>query len=135
MSLTARQTKLYVHTIDIYHPENPTTGKFGPNDIRSFHYPSSPTVGNALAYKETAPGFSKGDFYGRRDREDTESLMDRLHVDYTFDLRPGTVIQFTLQGHPDYLSWYLVTGDNMVKNFKANKLVVYLKKITKPVLG
>lgn len=131
MALVPRQVKLYVHTVSVYRAVQAVPSQFG-RDIRSQIYGLTPVSTGVPCYKESAAEFEKGEFYGRRNREDTESLMDRVHFEYSQDIRASDILYFTLSGHPDYQSYYLVSGDSMVKNYRANKMVVYVKKITKP---
>ena len=62
-------------------------------------------------------------------REDTVSLMDIAHFDVALDIQPNAVIHHYSSGDPDNGSWFLVSANSSVKNYKANKQLVYVKRL------
>jgi hypothetical protein len=113
MALNSRQQKLYVHTCDLYKPKEIAQTRLG-YDVESLSYPEEPTYSDVQFYRETAPEFTKGEFYGRRNREDTVSLMDKAHFDVAQEVNANWRFKFTTEGHPDEGKWYLISGDDMV---------------------
>lgn len=134
MALTERQLILYKDVVDLYAPSPITTKRLPNNEVTSNRYPSTPTSASVSCYRETAPELANGRFYGRSQKEDTVSLLDRVHFDVSVTIGPNYVFQVKTAGDPELNEWYLVLGDNMVKDYRANKTVVYVKKVTKPVI-
>lgn len=133
MALNARQEKAYLDICDVYNPVSIETGLLALGEIQPLRYPSTPTLSDQYFYHETAPEIEKGKFYGRTNKEDTVSILDRAHFDVALDIKSNAVIQIKSDGDPNEGEWFIVVGEAMVKNWRANKQVFYIKAVTKPV--
>lgn len=132
MALNARQTKLYIHTCHVYTYLQPADRRFGTYDIEPLKYNPTPVYTNKNFYYQTAPEIHKGKFFGRHDKEDTESLLDMGHFEVSTAIKQNDVILITSTDHPFYNTYFIVVGRSRPKNVRANKLSVFLKEIDKP---
>lgn len=131
MSLNTRQLRFYTDVCDIYNPVDPVSSRVGANgDVRGLHYPATPTYSDQNYFKESGPEVERGKFYGRRNQEDTVSLMDKAHFDQALTIKPGALIYHKTAG-PDQYSWYVVSANSTSKVHFANKQAVYIKRTTK----
>mgnify|MGYP003393004966 CR=1 FL=1 len=131
--MLSRQDRLYIHRINIHNPLPLTPGELGLNDVEELSYPTTPSYTNVPCYKENAPATAKGKFYGRRDIEDTVSLIDLLHVKVDVDIQPNARVKLTTAGSTEEINtWWTVTGDPRVQSFFANKKIFYVKSTTAP---
>lgn len=133
MALNSRQTKLYTDTVDIWNPADPVPGELDSNDIMPLHYATAATYSDQKCYQETRPEFEQGTFHGRINREQTESLMDKFHFDVALTIKPNAVVKLKTASDPNINEYYLLMGDSMVKNYRANKQVFFAKKVIKPI--
>lgn len=130
----ARQDRLYIHTVAIYNPLPITPGEMSLGDVEELKYSSTPSVASQRCYKESYPETEKGTPFGRKNTEDTVSLIDQFHFDTTADVRPNARLLFTKTGHPDTNTWWAVSGDNKAHNFRAGAKTFYCTRSTKPKL-
>ena len=133
MALNQKQQILYTDICDIYNPVSIASGtRLKNGEIQDQHYPSTPSISNEYFFHETEPEIEKGRFYGRINKEDTVSILDRGHFDCATDIKVNAVIYLKTEGDRNVDNWYLVLGEGKQKNYRANKQVFFLKNITKP---
>jgi hypothetical protein len=133
MALNDRQVIFYQDTCDIYNPSPITGNRFKNGEIQDLNYPSTATYSDQKYLHETAPEIEKGKFYGRTNKEDTVSILDRAHFDVALDIRSNAVIRHKTTDDPNEGEWFICVGEGMVKNYVGNKQVFYVKAITKPL--
>jgi len=129
MALTARQVKVYVHTVDVYRPL--AFNQLANHDVEELTIPATATYSAVKCYRETKPEFGSAQPIGRTDK-DILFTIDVFHFDVAEDIRANDVFKFTTVGHPDINQWFECVGDTMVKNWRANKHTVVCKRILKP---
>lgn len=135
MALTSRQTRLYTDTVSVFKPRTPASTALDDNDRESLNYPLTPTAATVYCFRQTAAEFLKGKFIGRVNKEDTQSLMDVIHFDQAQDVDSNYVLKITTPSDPDLDTFFIVMGNAMVKNYRANKKVFWIKRITKPPMS
>lgn len=128
MALTARQEKLYVHTVDIYKPYD---FEFeADNDVEQLVWPLTPTYSNVKCYREAETEFTQEFMIGRTNRDNVFFTVDNFHFDVAQPVGSNWAIQFKLAGHPDDGQWFICLGFTMVKNYRANKHSVRAKRVS-----
>jgi len=132
MSLSERQLTRYTDVVDLHSPIEIGGLALLNNEINSLRYSSTPDFACVNCCRVTAPEFATGEFYGKRLRQNTTSLLDEFHFPLDQVIGVNWVIRFLVENHPDYGKFYQVEGDPEPKHWRANKLIVKVKTITRP---
>ena len=132
MALSQRQLLLYQDTVNLYKPVELSSGRMPNNENKGLRYPSTPTHTGVSCHRHTRTEMGQGRFHGRINKEDTVSLIDSISFDAAQDIDANWVMQITTPSDPDLNAWFIVSNTPEVKNYRANKKRVQIKRITKP---
>lgn len=127
--MNARQSKLYVHKTALYKPKDLQNLVF--RDIKSLVYSES-SKKIVYGYMNTKPEISQDSYIGRMLASGTFVSICEISYEDTVDVNTNDIVQFLAEGHPNYGEWYQVVGNPKVKNWKAQKLTVYVHRVIKP---
>lgn len=134
MALDDRQTQLYTDTFAVYKPVAilATDSRLPNKDIKALRYPATPTTATLYGFHKTVGKLGKARIAGREAQETTTANTDRMAFEASADVDINYALQKTVVGDPDYGQWFVVEAKKDINNFLANKLVVYVRRTTKP---
>jgi hypothetical protein len=128
MALNSRQLRLYTDTCDLYRPAPLSDARLG-RDINPLSHLQTPAYTGVKYFHESRPEIEHGKFFGKINREDTVSLIDAIHMDVAQEAGVNWHLVNTNPESPYYNQTFILTGDEMTKNHRANKKVYFAKRV------
>lgn len=124
-----RIDKAYKDLVDIYRPD--TSQIDGNKRGTGVTYPATPTIEGQRCRIEPASEISSPTVAGRASH-DIRITTDVLRVEIDVEIDDIYYVQLKTPGHPEYDSWFVVSGGPIFRNWRAGVKSMYIKREKAP---
>lgn len=124
-----RLDRAFTDLVDIY---KPVTGNLDANKRGTgVVYPATPTYAAVGCRLEPASEISNVAVPGRS-AHDVRITTDVLRVRESVDVDDTYYVQLKTVGHPEYNSWFIISGGPLHRHWRAGVKVMYVKREKAP---